>query len=67
MNRERYPYHADRERYSAEHRERMAAAVARGEGKRERARRNERLARAACILLVVGVLVCIFVKVTNGA
>jgi hypothetical protein len=67
MTREQYPFHNDRAKYSADHAARMAAAVARGEAKRAHARRNERIARAACILLVVGVLVCIFIHATNGA
>lgn len=64
-DRNQYPFHADRTRYSADHAARMAAAVARGEARRARARRNERLARLAVFACVAFAMLAIFYGVTR--
>lgn len=47
-------------------RKRQAAAIAAHDARIARARRKERIARFACIALVVGAMVAIFLKATNG-
>lgn len=66
MNRNR-DHAAQPSRLTDADRKRQAAAVAAHDARIARARRNERLARLAIFALVVGVMVCIFIRATNGA
>ena len=66
MNRrEPYPFHAARERYGAEHAQRMAAAVAAHDARKARAAMVNRLARLAVFACVLFAMVAFFYGVTR--